>query len=99
MEKKKVVLVASLILAISVGAYVRKKEIEPCTRIRAELELSQNFCLGIGKKFAGKNCLDNGIDDKNMAACVDLLTQVIASDCMSALDLSDEISKYENFCQ
>lgn len=98
MDKKKMVIVA-LALAVTAGVYIRKKEIEPCTRIRAELELSQNFCVGIGKKFAKKNCLANGVDEKNIENCAEFLTQIIASDCLAALDLSEEISKYENFCQ
>jgi len=98
MDKKKMVIVA-LVLAITAGIYVKKKEIEPCTRIRAELELSQNFCLGIGKKFAKKNCIANGVDEKNLENCADFLSQIIATDCLGALDLSDEISRYESFCQ
>jgi hypothetical protein len=99
MDKKKMVGLVSIAIAISVGLYVRKVEYSPCVQLRADLELSEKFCVGIGKKFSKKNCDANGVDEKNMKSCVDLLTQVIASDCLSSLDLEDEISKYESFCQ
>lgn len=99
MDKKKMVGIVAIALAISAGLYVRKAEYSPCVQLRADLELSEKFCVGVGKKFSKKNCEANGADEKNMISCVDLLTQVIASDCLSALDLEDEISKYESFCQ
>lgn len=100
MDKRKIMIAGiSVGIAILAGLFVRKVEYSPCVQLRAELELSEKFCVGIGKKFSKKNCEANGADEKNMGSCVELLTQVIASDCLSALDLEDEISKYESFCQ
>lgn len=98
MDKKKMVIVA-LILAVTAHAYFRKQDIGPCAEIRTELELSQKFCVGIGKKFAKKSCDQNGVEKENMAACVDLLGQVIASDCLVSLDLETEVLKYQKFCE
>ena len=99
MDKKKMVIVASVALAVVIHSYARKQDIGPCAEIKTGLELSQRFCVGIGKKFSKKSCEQNGVEKENMDACIDLLGQVIASDCLVSLDLEDELSKYEKFCR